>query len=60
MNRIKELRLQKNLTQEDIAKHVGASRVAVRNWENGVHPNSKYILKLAEILEVNPMELFSA
>ena len=60
MNRIKELRLQKNLTQEEVAKYVGVSRIAVRNWENGAHPNSKYILKLAEILEVTPMALLSA
>lgn len=34
-NRIKELRKQNQLTQEDLAKIVGVAKLTISRWENG-------------------------
>ena len=36
--RLKELRLQANLTQEDLAEKVGVATKTVSYWENGPNP----------------------
>ena len=52
MNNLKALREAKGLTQEDVAKVVGVSRVAVLKWENHQSiPNAKYVPKLAQLLK---------
>lgn len=39
MNRIKELRISHDLTQEQLGKLVGVSKQAVFKWESGKVPN---------------------
>ena len=34
MNRLKELRKEKKLTQEELAKKIGVSKITVLRWEN--------------------------
>lgn len=35
MNRLKELRKAKKLTQEELAREIGISKITVLRWENG-------------------------
>ncbi len=35
MNRLKELRKEKRLTQEELAREIGISKITVLRWENG-------------------------
>lgn len=35
MNRLKELRKEKKLTQEELASEVGVSKITILRWENG-------------------------
>ena len=35
--RIRQLRMQKGLTQENFAKELGISAQAVSKWETGIH-----------------------
>ncbi|WP_330950320.1 helix-turn-helix transcriptional regulator [Streptococcus anginosus] len=35
MNRLKELRKEKKLTQEDLAGKIGVSKITILRWENG-------------------------
>lgn len=37
MNRLKELRKEKKLTQEELAKKIGVHCRTLQNWENGVN-----------------------
>lgn len=49
--RLKELRLKKGLTQQEIADLVHVNRVTYTNWEKGNRePNFETLLKLASIL----------
>ncbi|HHV61112.1 MAG TPA: helix-turn-helix transcriptional regulator [Firmicutes bacterium] len=51
--RLKELRIKRNLRQEDIGKiaHVGKSTVS--QWESGIHaPDLETVIKLANALNV--------
>ena len=36
MNRLKELRKEKGLTQDDLAELLEVTKVTIFNWENGV------------------------
>ncbi|WP_334341202.1 helix-turn-helix domain-containing protein [Companilactobacillus sp. HBUAS56275] len=48
MNRIKELRLNKHLTLDDISKEVGIKRGTFNNYENGnTEPTLENWFKLA-------------
>lgn len=53
---IKDLRVSKNLTQEELGKIVGVQRAAVQKWESGVTQNLKRttIQKLADFFGVSP------
>ena len=35
-NKIKELRLKRNITQEKMANYIGISAQAISKWENGI------------------------
>ena len=35
MNRLKELRKEKKLTQEELAGEIGVSKITILRWENG-------------------------
>ncbi|MCI7329857.1 MAG: helix-turn-helix transcriptional regulator [Selenomonadaceae bacterium] len=47
---LKQMRLDKGLTQEDVANRVGVTRAAVVYWEKGQTPRVKYLPKLARVL----------
>ena len=54
MNRIKELRLNKHLTLDDISKEVGIKRGTFNNYENGkTEPNLNTWFKLARYFNVS-------
>ena len=58
MNRLAELRRAQGLTQEALAKRVGASRRAVQGWEKEGHvPIPIYREKIARALKVSVDEL---
>ena len=56
MKILKELRLQANLTQEELAKKAGISRVNIAMLESGKQTSAKSdtIIKLANALNVAP------
>ena len=50
---IKRLRLDKNLTQEQLATKLGVSTQAVSKWETGAaSPDLSMIVPLARLLDV--------
>lgn len=53
---IKKLRIDNNLSQEELGKKIGVQRAAVQKWECGKVQNLKRetIKKLSEIFEVSP------
>lgn len=54
-HQLKEIRLQKNLSQAKVAALLGISRPSYTNWELGkTRPNQKHLQHLADILEVSP------
>ena len=56
---IKRLRLEKNLTQEQLATKLGVSAQAVSKWETSeTYPDGALLIPLANELEVSIDELF--
>ena len=54
-NRIKKLRERLNLSQEDLAKRMGISRVAVSQIENGQRKIcTEELIKLSRIFDITP------
>ena len=52
--RIKELRLEKNLTQGGLAKQIGVSQKAIDYWERGINePKASYIVSLCDFFNVS-------
>lgn len=48
-DKLKELRIEKGLTQDQVAKAIGVSQAAVNRWESEKRvPNYKYVFKLAQ------------
>lgn len=58
--KIKELRLEKEMTLEELGNLVGVAKSTVKKWEDGQIANMRRdkIAKLAEIFNVTPAELF--
>ena len=57
--KFKDLRLKHKLRQEDIAKSLGISRVAVAKWEAGMaSPRSESLPKIARLLKCKIDNLF--
>ena len=56
---IKQLRLQKGLTQEELGKVIGVQKSAIRKYESGAVENIKRtsIKKLADFFNVSPSYL---
>lgn len=53
MNRLKELRQGKNLTQQELAQEIGVSKLTILNWEKGEHQiKSDKAQQLADFFEV--------
>lgn len=51
--RIKELRLEKKLTQPQLAEIIGVSKGMISFWENGVcEPTASNLVKLANYFDV--------
>lgn len=60
-NFLKQKRLEKNLTQKELAKMLFVSESAVSKWEKSVaHPDITLLPKLCEILSVSEHELITA
>lgn len=57
--RIKRLRLKKNMTLEELGNQVGVGKSTVRKWETGMIANMRCdkIAKLADALDVSPAYL---
>ncbi|WP_228099548.1 helix-turn-helix transcriptional regulator [Streptococcus danieliae] len=54
MNRLKELRKEKKLTQKELADIIGTTKLTVSNWENGKHSmNSDKAQTLADYFGVS-------
>ena len=53
MKRLKELRLERNLTQKQLAELLGTTNSAVCDWERGrTQPDLQMLVCLARVLEV--------
>ena len=59
-NRLKELRTERGISQEDLVKMTGISRTTLSKIENNeeVNVNTSTIAKLAEAFNVKPSEIF--
>lgn len=54
MNRLKELRKEKKLTQKELADIIGTTKLTISNWENDKHSmNSEKAEQLADFFEVS-------
>ena len=55
---LKELRNDKNMTQEFVAESLGVTRQAVSKWENGSsEPSTSNLIAIAKLYEVAPADL---
>lgn len=51
---LKELRTEKGISQQELAKQIGVSQKAIDYWERSVNePKASYIIKLADFFEVS-------
>ena len=52
--KLKELRVKKRLSQEELGKILGVSGQTILNWENCIHsPNVDQLIKLADFFDVS-------
>lgn len=52
--RIRELRLSRNMSQVDLAKRLSVSKQSVSNWENdNIQPSIEMLIKLANVFSVS-------
>lgn len=52
--RLKELRTESGLSQQQLAKLVGVSQKAIDFWEKGINePKASYIIALSEFFSVS-------
>lgn len=58
-NKIKELRQQKRITQNQVAMKLGVSSQAVSKWENNLScPDIMLLPRIAKLFDVSIDELF--
>lgn len=58
--RIKELRIEKALSQAELAKNIGVSQKAVDFWERSVNePKIGYVMALVDFFDVSFDEFFA-
>ncbi|MDE5911889.1 MAG: helix-turn-helix domain-containing protein [Clostridia bacterium] len=51
---IKELRTERDLSQQKLAEAIGVSQKAIDYWERGINePKASYIARLADFFEVS-------
>ena len=48
--RVRELRREEKLSQEELGKRVGVHTNTISKWENGAVPNMGKVIKLAQVL----------
>lgn len=54
MKRLKKLRLNKNLTQQQLGKLLSVSGQTILNWENDItYPSVKKLIELASFFDVS-------
>ena len=54
MKRLKELRLNKNLTQQQLGKLLSVSGQTILNWENDItYPSVQKLIELASFFDVS-------
>lgn len=59
-DQLKQLRLQRNLTQAALSKELGVTQNAIFNWENGKRePSMEMIQKIADYFQVSTAYLFA-
>lgn len=62
MNKLKEIRSQKNITREALSRVTGIKTGTIKHWENGTVALEKAayisIMKVAKALEIEPDMLF--
>lgn len=59
--KLKQWRLSKNKTQDELAKELGANQGMVQKWENEVvRPSAEFMLKIMELTnkEVQPNDFY--
>ena len=57
--KIKELRLEKGLSQMQLGKLIGVSQKAIDYWERSLNePKTSYIIALVKVFEITYDELF--
>jgi transcriptional regulator with XRE-family HTH domain len=53
-NRLKDLRIDADLTQEQLAKHLNITRSALANYETGLRePGYEILIKIADFFEIS-------
>ena len=59
-NRVKELRIERGWSQEELSSRSGISRTTLSRIENdeAAYVNTRTIAKLSEVFEVKPSEIF--
>ncbi len=61
MPTLKDLRLERFWTQEELAERIGARGATVANWESGrAEPRLRMIPRLAEALGITTAEVIAA
>ena len=59
--KLKQLRIQRSLSQVELAKHLGVSKSVISSYENGVHlPPYDVLIRLAELFGVSTDYLLGA
>ena len=57
--KIKELRVEKGLSQTQLAEKIGVSQKAIDYWERNVNePKASYIISLVQFFEISFDEFF--
>ena len=57
--KIKELRIEKGLSQSELAKNIGVSQKAIDYWERNVNePKSSYVISLVRFFEITYNDFF--
>lgn len=57
-NRIRKYRLDKGLSQKELANQIGVSNSRVSNWEHGINrPDADILADICRALNVSPSEL---
>lgn len=60
-DKLKELRKEKDISQEAIAKHLSISRSTYAKWENGIRvPQKHYLEQIANYYEINICDILGA